>query len=369
MQGPYSKNLTLTEWKVSNPNTGAGAFCRTLYKNQTWYRSGTIRRHARKPLPYSMKYGVVDGTSGRNQTCDAANQLAYTTMGNSKWNNFNNLVSNRALAKFVSDAQGVAQASLGETLGEWKDSLDTITSRLAQLANAARELRRGNVPGCARALGLTKDSWGKTTRKRVKSFGDQWLEFHLGWVPLISDIYNACDAISREPYPQTAVGRASATDFTRTLTNFPSSRYTDEVNYKFGRRVQGYVVVVNPNEALLASMGLANPLSVAWALVPYSFVVDWFVDLGGFIGALDGLLGCSTSDAFYTTLQVTSSRERAEYYDNFTSSWKLNALITSRGCSCVRTLGLPPHHLTYINAPRFSWQRGATAIALLLKYL
>lgn len=370
MAGPFSQTTIVREYKVSNPDTGALTLCRTLYKPQVWWTQNRRNRNRGIPLAYSMNLGVVDSTFGKNQTCDAPSEVAYTTLSDeSRWGNVNNLVSNRALSKFVSDAQGVAQASLGETLGEWRDSLNTITKRLGQLATAARCLRKGLLSEAARALGLTPDVYGKTTGRRLKSFGDLWLELHLGWVPLITDIYNACDLVDREVLPKTACGRGGSSNYYRTKVETSLTRIITEVNYRVGYRVQGDVHVINPNVALLAQAGLANPVSVAWALVPYSFVFDWFVDLGGYLGMLDGLLGCRTERTFYTTLRTSSGKYTHESYSNALGGWVLNVGTRSRGVRCQRTLGLPPVHLTYISAPRFSWQRGLTAIALLMKYL
>lgn len=369
MQGPISTTVQFTSWKVSNPDTGAGAFCRVYYRPSTWYRSGTRKRHGVAPLPYTMQMGSTDFTAGRNQTCNASADVYYSTLTDSRWANLNNLVSNRSASNFVAEAQGLAQASMGETLGEWRSSLTMITQRLLQLATAARELRRGNFRKSARALGMTKDQYGHTTKRRLKSFGDQWLELHLGWEPMIRDIYNANEAFLRDLSPRRAHGRGSARDGYESVSSFPTSKTTNKVKYVVGYHVRGDVKVINPNVALAASLGLVNPVSVAWALVPYSFVVDWFVNVSALLNGYDGLLGCATLNSSYTTLRRSEGETEALTRINSGAPWELNTLKVGHGARCVRTLGLPPIHLTYPTSPRFSWQRGATAVALLLQYL
>jgi hypothetical protein len=370
MSGPFSATTSYSEWKVSNPSTGAGAFCRTYYRLSTWYRSGNRQRHGMAPLPYSMRLGVTDHTEGSNQTCSASGDIYYSTLVDSRWSNLNSLVSNRAAANFVAEAQGVAQASMGETLGEWRDSLGMITSRLEQLAAAARNLRRGSFSGAARALGLTKDQYGRNTKQRLKTFGNQWLELHLGWEPLITDIYNANNVFMRDPFPRKALGRAGSSDsYVNQVANFPTHRASDQVHYRVGYQVRGDIHVKNPNVALAASLGLVNPVSVAWALVPYSFVVDWFVNLSDYLGLYDGLLGCETLNTSYTSLRRSQGVHKDETRTSVNQPWSINTLVAGRGVFVVRTLGLPPSHLTFINSPRFSWQRGLTAVSLLLGYL
>jgi hypothetical protein len=51
------------------------------------------------------------------------------------------------------------------------------------------------------------------------------------------------------------------------------------------------------NEAIISfvSSGITNPLLIGWELVPFSFVVDWFLPVGGWLESLDALLGYTTA--------------------------------------------------------------------------
>jgi hypothetical protein len=44
---------------------------------------------------------------------------------------------------------------------------------------------------------------------------------------------------------------------------------------------------------LLSQVGISNPLLLAWELVPYSFVIDWLIPVGDYLGRLDSLNGVS----------------------------------------------------------------------------
>jgi hypothetical protein len=50
----------------------------------------------------------------------------------------------------------------------------------------------------------------------------------------------------------------------------------------------------------LKNTGLSNPLSVAWELVPWSFVVDWAYPVGTFLNNLDFDLGIGFSRGYVT---------------------------------------------------------------------
>jgi hypothetical protein len=50
----------------------------------------------------------------------------------------------------------------------------------------------------------------------------------------------------------------------------------------------GGLVQAEPSASALESFGLLNALSTAWELIPYSFVIDWFADVGKRLAALEG---------------------------------------------------------------------------------
>lgn len=368
--GPISASVASYQSKVTNCDSGARQNCRISHRNSTWWRSGTASKHASAPLPYLVNEGVVYYTAGCNQFCDSTAELGYSTLSDTgRWGNLNNGVSNRALAKFVSSAQDSASASLGETLGEWKQAEDMLVARLKQLASAALALRRRDPKGLARALGIPRGKAKRTMKDKSKSFGKMWLELHLGWEPLVKDVYSACEVFSRETFRKIATGRASGDGHYTSVTGTSLNKVTSVVDYIVGYRCQAFVHVVNPNLALLAQMGLVNPVAVAWALVPYSFVVDWFIDVSAYLSALDGLLGLAIEDSFNSTLR----RGHAVWSDVYTGPnpafKKYSNFKNSQGFRMQRILGLPPYHFVYPTPPRFSWQRGLTACSLLVQLL
>jgi hypothetical protein len=41
----------------------------------------------------------------------------------------------------------------------------------------------------------------------------------------------------------------------------------------------------------LQQLGITNPVGLIWELIPYSFIVDWFVPIGDYLSSLDRFLG------------------------------------------------------------------------------
>lgn len=65
-------------------------------------------------------------------------------------------------------------------------------------------------------------------------------------------------------------------------------------------RIGAEVTISNPNEYALQQLGLANPATVLWEIVPWSFMVDWVFDVGTSLSAFTDLMGCSVSHPFTT---------------------------------------------------------------------
>ena len=124
-----------------------------------------------------------------------------------------------------------------------------------------------------------------------KKIGDDFLAFQFGWKPLLSDIFSASEALS------------NISDADKDTLIFSSgSRVPLNGNYLVGPellKLEGllqcrYTVrfgVANPAAQSLRSYGLINPLEIAWEVLPWSFVVDWFLPVGQYIQNLSATAG------------------------------------------------------------------------------
>jgi hypothetical protein len=63
----------------------------------------------------------------------------------------------------------------------------------------------------------------------------------------------------------------------------------DDVDFKVLVRLD--YSLSNPVLANLSQMGITNPVELAWEELPYSFVADWFLPIGDYLGNLDATLG------------------------------------------------------------------------------
>jgi hypothetical protein len=66
--------------------------------------------------------------------------------------------------------------------------------------------------------------------------------------------------------------------------------------------------VVNPEFVRLQQMGLTNPLEVAWELIPFSFVADWFISVGDWLRGLTALHGLRIVSGFRSNVNEIATR-------------------------------------------------------------
>ena len=63
-----------------------------------------------------------------------------------------------------------------------------------------------------------------------------------------------------------------------------------------------------------SQIGLTNPALLAWDVLPFSFVVDWFLPLGGYLSSLDSMLGIQFKHTVVATKYEAEIRN--EFYGN-----------------------------------------------------
>lgn len=169
-------------------------------------------------------------------------------------------------------------------LGEGHESLKTITNTVTAIHQSVKSLRRGDIAGAARALGR---GLGQTEKKKLSkrlSSGDisgAWLSLQYGWKPLLSDCFEAAKAYEALTAPPRVV---TFSVHKRKEKTFDSS--ASPTNYHgFGSRVDRVGLKYRLVEQLSQprSLGLLDPASLAWELLPFSFVADWFIPIGTYI--------------------------------------------------------------------------------------
>jgi len=152
--------------------------------------------------------------------------------------------------------------------------------------------------------------------KRGASLPASWLELQYGWKPLMSDVYGSASALNQaeqggSPYrcscvaTQRYTGRRTGQKASYIDANlYIKTSIEDQVLVK----VHLDYVLENPLVATLAQLGITNPVYLAWELLPYSFVVDWFSPVGDFLSSMDAALGWFFKGGTLSVVRRTTER-------------------------------------------------------------
>lgn len=228
----------------------------------------------------------------------------------------------------------------GVFLGELRETLQMIR-------NPAKALRRG-VDDYYRSA--KKRSRGLPPKRANRVVQDTWLEYVFGWKPLINDISDANNALSDKP-SRTFVPVMS----TRSRTNSSVTvgggsfsiyewKYILDTQTVASSRYKGACVssASNPVKKGLSKWGISpdNFVPTVWELIPYSFLVDYFTNIGQ---VLDGW---SLHDAGIAWCNHTFKVERRQ---TLQSVWPVDS-TTRDAVGAANYQGASLAHQGYLNA-------------------
>lgn len=266
-----------------------------------------------------------------------------------------------ALLGKLREAVAGSDFNAGVFLGEGREALSMITNAATRIAKALRAAKKGNFPQAAEFL--TKG----TTRHRGsrKVIASNWLELQYGWLPLLKDAEGGAQFLAHQmSVPLQHVVKVSVLAGGRVSNNW--SQATISKSYVYQRK---RIKCILKEKDVIALSGLTDPLSVAWELVPYSFVVDWFIPIGNYLaarGLSQSLSGTFvTSTKFYRKAEgftITPDAAKRWEVDGSQKSQKFEAVSFSRSIST--TLAVPRPSVKPLSQV-FSWKRAANAVALL----
>lgn len=201
--------------------------------------------------------------------------------------------------------------NIGAAIGESRETVKMLIQTVWTLGRVLYAVRKGYWLAAADILGVSR-------RKVLNTSGiaNRWLVLQYGWLPLISDAYAL-----QEQLKEQLTSRHQLLSVTRTLSSdlSPRSFFTglkswDKVSGSASQtiRVQYWYRISDPWLHSLSQLGLTNPAGIAWELLPFSFVVDWFFPVGTFLSALDATLG--TTFVAGAELTRTQFKLRGEFF-------------------------------------------------------
>lgn len=360
---------TLSKQKPVSGNAGpTGA---DKWRPPTPFRAYVCKLISVGSFDYKGKNGsghVIQHTGGAGYNPSVAtNSIFLGTSGAGKFPRVSVNQKNRTLTECLNKIKD-GGANFAESIATLDQTLGLLTSSVIALAQAIQAARHGNFYGVAASV-AGFSPWrtrnGKT-RAWTDSSGNRWLEYQYGWKPLIDDVSTLVEL---------ANGQSKAlllmTAKRRTTENESLPVNTQSSVYAFS--AEGYIrnecftrldyAITDPKIAMLESLGLLNPFSLAWELVPFSFVIDWLIPIGNCLDALTTSLGITYKGG--STTQCTTAKVTMEHGIYAGPIGKLiTATVSSISVYRETHPGLPAPRL-YIKSPFTSLTRAATALALL----
>jgi len=225
----------------------------------------------------------------------------------------------RALNKLYNNVKH-QDVNLAVALAEAHKTVSMIATLATRIAKALILAKKGNLIGAIRSLGLNS----------TKDFANLHLALMYGIKPLMSDIEGLTTMLMQrsyrtETYHITAASGIRGKEMENYRLHSTDFAGRSEVKSLFDVYVKYSVTVsIKSNIALdLSRLGFTNPWELAWELVPFSFVVDWFLPIGNYLKNLDAFAFLKVESVHRTTVvkETVVSQTRVFGTDSAGTEW------------------------------------------------
>lgn len=271
-----------------------GKVIRPAYeKTHTWY-DRPLPRARQEEHSYSTSGARMNGASISYQLGTTPPPYSHSTLPNGANPVVLPTISNpwtakddTALLAKLQDKIAGSDFDLGVCLGEGRETLRMIGNSAISIAAALKHVKRGNFPAAAKVIAHRNSLRGRKTSKKQLA-ADNWLELQYGIKPLLSDVEAGAQYLAhqldtamsmRVVVNRIAQGKRPNNLPVVVVANNAFTEFTVQVDSR--KRI--IAILTENNTRTLQYM--ADPLTIAWELMPYSFVADWFLPIGSYLQA------------------------------------------------------------------------------------
>lgn len=207
--------------------------------------------------------------------------------------------------KTLSDLSELARGhsiALGNDLATIGQTVNLVGDTLTRFVTSYKYLKHGNIRSALRALGSSpRESRHQSTGNPAKPLGADeasalWLEIQYGWKPLLSDVYQVASAMEHLNNPPVQYTVQTSRHKYHGEEDFWIGEFPYRV-HNISHSDEYYQIVARGVEILSAprTLGLQDPLSIAWEVMPWSFAIDWFIPIGSYLDNLNQIPNISAT--------------------------------------------------------------------------
>lgn len=238
-------------------------------------------------------------------------------------------------------------AALGVTAASYKQSREMVVKRYQTITSSIESIY-------AQAM---------RTKRAGRDTAGVVLEGIFGWQPLVADIVSACTTVIQKAPPPVYVsgfGRGFAQDQEVSKNEWLGTTTVIGQGTVTHKRTS-QVVVSNPNLWLAERAGTLNVAAVAWDLVPHSYIVNMFTNVGQLVNSITDFAGLSfsggtiTTTTHYKKIHVKTSRDWGTAQSVFSRDLKSRSVGNS--------MEPPPWSLQF-RIPEMNWSLAAIAASV-----
>lgn len=311
-------------------------------------------------LPYSLTMKRSDPTACSMKTT-STDEYGRVTTDKTVWSNFltdnstyfrstNDLLdakmasfldhkSNKLLSKIKAQSLPIImlykeRKETGRLLTMFADHLKFFMANWRHPTRVLKQLRWDYSSMSAKRL--------RTLKKRVMAadtLGNAWLQYRFAWRPLISDIASSLSAAADFEKKLHSFSQRVGDRFSFSVNNDVGNFGHDVGLIYHGQRDGWYGMTVNYviSDSTLSALGsLMDIPTTIWDAVPWSFVIDWAVDISTYLDLRNATMGTAFSSGCSSLFYKQTVSSPANYRTYYPSQLQY-------------TLGVKPRRLYEVN--------------------
>jgi hypothetical protein len=261
------------------------------------------KRQSESPLQPNA-YSSLDWTKPQSYAdiVDLAYKYAKTQAPlPSTWTKGMIYISSKPLSFSIANTKAYVDSLAKKLLIEPRQVQEVHFGDLAMDASAKANANHVNMIAFLRDLRRPQDMIPKLRNlQKLRTLSGNYLAVNYGVLPTISDIQTIIGAFKKaQPY----IDRHGFKTYNAVQQ---VSTELGDLTHSLEQRIKIAIDNEDSDFSALAqkvdSMGFALTLENVWDLIPYSFVIDWFIDIGGFLERADARMRLMRQNIQYATM-------------------------------------------------------------------